>query len=119
MDKLEKGFLYIVFGESFIKEALMSIKSLKRFNDAPVAMYTDVDYNSSFDGLVDIHREISPQHIRAKVDYITETPFQKTVYLDSDTVIVRDISDMFDVLDRFDVAVTNDYARKTKKYSVY
>ena len=53
----------------------------------------------------------------SQVDYITETPFQKTLYLDSDTVIVRDISDMFDVLDRFDVAVTNDYARKRKKYS--
>ena len=117
MVKLEKGFFYIVFGESFIKEALMSIKSLKRNNAEPVALYTDVEYNSSFDGLVDIHRKISPQHIRAKVDYITETPFQKTLYLDSDTVIVRNISDMFDVLERFDVAVTNDYARKRKKYS--
>ena len=45
----------------------MSIKSLKRYKDAPVALYTDVDYNSSFDGLVDIHRKISPKHIRAKV----------------------------------------------------
>ena len=46
------------------------------------------------------------------MDFISQSPFKKTIYLDSDTLVVRNISDMFDVLDRFDVAVTNDYARK-------
>ena len=38
---MERGFLYIAFGESFTKEALMSIKSLKRYNDEPVLLMTD------------------------------------------------------------------------------
>ena len=59
---------------------------------------------------------IKPQHIRSKVDFITSSPFKKTLYLDSDTVVVRDITDIFDSLDRFDVAVTHDYARKRTKY---
>ena len=117
MNKIEKGFLYIAFGESFTKEALMSIKSLKRFNQEPVALFTDQEQTKDFDGLVDLYAKIDPKHIRAKVDFINQTPFQKTVYLDSDTLIVRNISDMFDVLDRFDVALTNDYARKRTKYS--
>lgn len=117
MSKIEKGFLYIAFGEAFTKEALMSIKSLKRYNSEPVALFTDREHNAEFEGLVDLYAKINPQHIRAKVDFISQSPFEKTVYLDSDTVIVRNISDMFDVLDRFDVAVTNDYARKRTKYA--
>ena len=118
MNKIgEKGFLYIAFGESFTKEALMSIKSLKRYNSEPVALFTDRDQTEEYEGLVDVYAKISPNHIRAKVDFVNQTPFQKTVYLDSDTLIVRNISDMFDVLDRFDVALTNDYARKRLQYT--
>jgi hypothetical protein len=113
----EKGYLYIAFGEAFTKEALMSIKSLKRYNEEPVALFTDREQDETFKGLVDVYAKIDPKHIRAKVDFISQTPFKKTIYLDSDTLIVRNISDMFDVLDRFDVAVTNDYARKRTKYS--
>jgi len=117
MKKIDTGFLYIAFGESFTKEALMSIKTLKRFNNEPVALFTDQEMTSDFEGLVDLYAKIQPQHIRAKVDLVGDTPFTKTVYLDSDTVIVRNISDMFDVLDRFDVGLVHDYARKRLKYS--
>ena len=118
MNKIaEKGFLYIAFGDSFTKEALMSIKSLKRFNSEPVALFTDSEKTAEMDGLVDVYAKIQPTHTRAKVDFVGETPFSKTVYLDSDTVVVRNISDMFDILERFDVGFTNDYARKRTKYS--
>jgi len=117
MDKLDKGFLYIAFGDSFTKEALMSIKSLKRFNDEPVALYTDQELPNDIKSLVDLYAKIEPRHIRAKVDFIDKTPFKKTVYLDSDTVIARNISDMFEILERFDVGLVHDYARKRLKYS--
>lgn len=113
----EKGYLYIAFGKSFTKEALMSIKTLKEYNNEPVALFTDQEKTEEFNGLVDLYAKIKPAHIRAKVDFISQSPFKKTIYLDSDTIVVRNISDMFEVLDRFDVAVTNDYARKRKKYS--
>ena len=114
---LDRGFLYIAFGDSFTKEALMSIKSLKEFNKEPVALFTDQPQTKEFDGLVDVYAKIEPRHIRAKVDFISQTPFKETIYLDSDTLIVRNITDMFEVLQRFDVALTNDYARKRTKYS--
>ena len=105
MEKLERGFLYIAFGEAFTKEALMSIKSLKRFNNEPVALFTDREQDGTFEGLVDLYAKIEPKHIRAKVDFISQSPFKKTIYLDSDTLIVRNISDMFEILERFDVGL--------------
>lgn len=115
----EKGVLYIAFGQSFTREAIMSLKSLRRYmKDIPICFMTDCCDDVSLlndDNLLIV--KIQPQHIRSKVDFVYYTPFKKTLYLDSDTVIVRDISDIFETLDRFDVAVTHDYARKRLKYA--
>ena len=112
---MKKGILYIAFNEAYIKETLLSAESLKRYMpEIPVALITNQELSSPFIDQVIIKKI---KHARSKVDLVSETPFEKTIYLDSDTLIVRDISDMFEVLDRFDVAFTHDYARKRKKYS--
>ena len=114
------GFLYIAFGNAFTAEALLSIESLKKHNpNCKVALYTDAPEKISEEKIkmIDVLTAIKPRHIRAKVDFISLTPFERTLYLDSDTVIVRNIEDIFECLDRFDVLVTHDYARKREKYS--
>ena len=113
----ENGFLYIAFGDAFTKEALMSIKSLRRYNAEPIALLTDQEQTDEMGQIVDVYAKIQPNHIRAKVDFVGFSPFVNTVYLDSDTLVVRNISDMFDILKRFDVGLVHDYARKRLKYS--
>lgn len=116
----EKGYFYIAYGEAFTKEALLSIESLRRFTDLPIAVYTDQKdlVESKAENLkINLVGEIVANHLRAKVDYMDQSPFLKTIFLDTDTVIVRNCDDMFDLLDRFDIAIVNDYARKRKKYS--
>ena len=121
MNKIaEKGYLYIAYGKAFTKEALMSIRSLRKYTKMPIALYTDSKEISKEiqDELgINLVGEIQVNHLRAKVDYMDQSPFVKTVFLDSDTVIVRNCDDMFELLDRFDIAIVNDYARKRKKYS--
>lgn len=112
----DRGYLYIAYGESFTKEALLSIESLRRFTDLPIALFTDQPKECVTEN-ISIYAQIKVNHLRAKVDYMDMSPFEKTVFLDSDTVVVRNCDDMFDLLDRFDVAIVNDYARKRKKYS--
>ena len=114
----EKGYFYIAYGEAFTKEALMSIESLRRYTDLPIALYTDQSESMFKDNRhITYLGKIVANHLRAKVDYMNQSPFEKTVFLDTDTVIVRNCDDMFDLLDRFDVGIVNDYARKRKKYS--
>ena len=113
----DKGVIYIVFGEAYVKEALFSAQSVKKFSPGlPIVFFTDVEdvLDSPF---VDHASIINPKHQRAKVDFIGHSPFEKTIYLDSDTCVVRDISDMFDLLDRFDIGGIHDFARKREKYS--
>lgn len=114
----EKGYLYIAYGEAFTKEALLSIESLRRFTDIPIALYTDQP-QEMFEGNknIDVLANIKANHLRAKVDYMDQSPFENTVFLDTDTVIVRNCDDLFDLLGRFDIGIVNDYARKRKKYA--
>jgi hypothetical protein len=107
------GIVYIAFNDAFVNEAKLSAESVKRFSDIPITLFTDKKVNCKY---IDDTKIIESDHIRSKVDFISESPYDKTIYLDSDTVIVRNISDMFDVLDRFDVGVTHDYARKRENY---
>jgi len=121
MNKIaEKGYLYIAYGEAFTKEALMSIESLRRYTDLPIAIYTDQKdlAEEKKDKLkITLIGQIVAKHLRAKVDYMDQSPFINTVFMDSDTVVVRNCDDMFALLERFDVAIVNDYARKRLKYS--
>tara|TARA_R110000796_G_scaffold221798_3_gene337983 strand:+ start:179 stop:943 length:765 start_codon:yes stop_codon:yes gene_type:complete len=121
MNKIaEKGFLYIAYGEAFTKEALMSIESLRRFTSLPIAVFTDqkdIVAARQEQLKIELIGEIKANHLRAKVDYMDQSPFQKTVFLDSDTVIVRNCDDMFELLERFDIGVVDDYARKRENYS--
>lgn len=115
------GILYIAFGDSFTKEGVMSYLSLRRYmHDVKVCFMTDrtdlLDQHVADDKNL-IVTKIQPTHIRSKVDFVSKTPFKRTLYLDSDTLVVRDLSDIFDSLDRFDVALTHDFARKRKKYA--
>lgn len=121
MNKIaERGYLYIAYGEAFTKEALFSIESLRKYTDLPIAVYTDrkdIVETKSEELKITLIGEIVANHLRAKVDYMDQSPFVETIFMDSDTVVVRNCDDMFDLLKRFDVAIVNDYARKRKKYS--
>ena len=79
-----RGVLYIAFNEPFIKEALISAESVKKnCPDLPVTFFSDRLVDSEF---VDECRVISVNHIRAKVDYVDQTPYDETIFLDTDTI---------------------------------
>ena len=47
-------------------------------------------------------------HTRSKVDCLHRSRFARTLYLDADIRVIHDISEMFIVLDRFDIALAHD-----------
>ncbi|WP_185982938.1 glycosyltransferase [Aureimonas mangrovi] len=108
------GVIYIAFGKFYRDEALFSARSLKRHCDLPVTLFTDI---ATDDPAVDRVEIIDPTHKRAKIDYIGSSPYERTLYLDSDTMVVRDIRDVFVVLDRFNVAGVHDHSRKCDRWA--
>ena len=112
---MKRGVLYIAFGENFLKEMLISAESVKKHNpDLHITAFVDKPVDSEY---VDKCVLIRAKHLRPKIDYIIMSPYEKTLFLDTDTIIDYNIEDMYDLLDNFDLAATHDLARKRKKYS--
>lgn len=109
-----KGIYYIAFEKKYVDEAIHSARSIKKNSRLPLAICCDrIEDTSPFD----IVRIINPRHVRAKVDYLRETPFDYTLYLDSDTEVLEDITECFQLLEKYDVCMTHDFARKRERWS--
>ena len=112
---MKRGVLYIAFGENFLKEITISAESVKKHNpDLHITAFVDKPIDSKF---IDKCVLIKANHLRPKIDYIIASPYEETLFLDTDTIIDYSIEDMYDLLDNFDLAATHDLARKRKKYS--
>lgn len=108
--ELSRGVVYIAFGDRCLREADHSANSLALYcPELPRLLITDSKVaQSCFDEVW-----VRPmRHIRAKIDYLAETPFQDTLYMDSDTEVRSNLREMFQILDRFDIALTHDFARR-------
>lgn len=102
----DKGVLYVATGAGFTEMAIASAKSLKEHTSGiKVHLFTDQPNVQS--KWIDSTGEIENSHVRSKVDYIHQSPFQYTLFLDADTKIVADISELFQLLDRFDMAIAH------------
>jgi hypothetical protein len=113
----QNGFLYIVTGEGYAKECLFSIKSLKKHNNEKICVFSEEKYRSMFEQECDYFFSINSKLHRPKVEYISQSPFKNTVYLDSDTFINENISDLFQLLNKYDFGGAFCNSRKRENYS--
>lgn len=106
------GVIYCATGKKkFLDEAIISVRSLRKYNkDIKVSIFVDQINNfknskNLFDSIQIIEK---PEHNFAdKIFAIRNSPYIKSIYIDCDTVITDDISELFDILADYDIAVTN------------
>ncbi len=105
------GVLFVATGEGFTRAANGAARSLR--DKAPglaIDIFTDrsdVLERALFDRI----ETIDDPHRRSKVDCLPKSRFDRTLYLDTDTRVVADIGEMFELLDRFDIALAHAHAR--------
>lgn len=106
---MRDGVIYVATGEAYLELARASAESLKAQNpELPVDLFTDlVQVAGPFDRVHPVPRV----HDRAKLDCLPLSRFERTLFLDCDTLVLRPFGDLFDVLDRFDCAVAHDVRR--------
>lgn len=104
---MQQGVLYIAFGERYRREALSSIASLRRFHpEMPVCVITESDFPDLPSGIDMLVREPETRNpLRAKPRYLGDSPFDRTLFLDTDTTVVRPIEPIFQLLGRFDIGL--------------
>lgn len=100
-----QGILYVATGKKYIEEAIFSATSCKLTNPYPIALITDTSDHILPEGLFDI---IIVKE--AKYGYIDKlllqyTPFEQTIFLDTDTFIANKLDDLFRILDYREFAI--------------
>jgi glycosyltransferase involved in cell wall biosynthesis len=99
------GAIYVALGERrFLDEAILSAATLKLHNpNLPVTLYTDCIVNQEicFDEVIQVKGDEHP--LKAKVKCITSTPYQKTLYLDTDTLVMKSLMHLFNQCNNVDL----------------
>jgi hypothetical protein len=98
------GVVYSGTGEFYAKEALRSARSSLRHNDVPHVLFASEPVEGP-PGLRVERFEPSGNPYVDKIANMRRSPFERTLYLDSDTYVVEEIVHVLDLLDRYDLAV--------------
>ena len=107
----EKGFVYVVNTEGYLSEALTSYASLKQaMPAAKVAIITHPDLFLSIDEIMWVPLASSYDGPIVKIE-MARSPFLRTIYLDSDTLILGDLDPLFDLMEAFDLALAHEPTR--------
>jgi hypothetical protein len=108
----DRGVIYYATGTEYVEQALRSAESLKRHNDLSVTVYSDKEIDSPYvDSVVTISPSEYPLYDR--INYFKQTPYDRTIQMDTDTYILGDLSPVFELLDRFNIAAAYDEYRDT------
>ncbi|WP_147441275.1 hypothetical protein, partial [Halorubrum sp. Atlit-26R] len=109
---MSEGVIYYAVGEKYLNQATNSAKSLKYHNSVDVTVFTDQNQQPEiFDRYKVINRNKHPFYDRIK--HFMDSPYDKTLYIDTDTFVSDNIQDIYQMLDRFDVVARIDPFRDT------
>ena len=107
----ELGIYYIATGVPFVQEAAISAQSVRdTMPDIPIAIATDVEPKFDFDHVIDIP---DPEHgFVDQIHNLHRSPFDRTLHFDTDIYVGSNVSDLFELLNRFDIAVAHNHNRE-------
>lgn len=98
------GILYSASGEQFIAEALRSARSSLRHNDLPHLLYASGEVREEDPRLSVVQFEPGRHPFADRIANMRRSPFERTLYLDSDTYVVDEVAPLLSLLDHYDVA---------------
>ena len=108
-----RGIIMFNRGEQCIIRAMVCLYTLRKYWDGPVTFYLETPYPKEFDDAckyfdVDIiHNEEKHEYktLVRKTDMFANPPYDRTLWIDADMVILGKLDEMFDYLDDADVSI--------------
>jgi len=109
------GIFFIVYGKKSLCEFMTSLESVRtHMPGTPVAAIVDQRLENLFRvELEQVYFHQMPEQWtwKIKVDFINRLPYEKSIFLDTDTIICDDLSDLYNMLDRVDIALCHEPMR--------
>lgn len=110
-----RGILYIASGTNYRDEAIISARSVKAaWPDVPIAIITDQPLEAGIFDIVQI-TALQGDNID-KVRNVSRSPFERTILLDTDTYCLQPFPELFDLLERFQLAAALDISRFSERW---
>lgn len=98
-----QGVIYLACGPGYLDQAIFSVNSLKaNMPTVNVTLFTDQEADDPlFDQILPMEHD--PQRrFKSKTSVMGMSPYDRTLFLDCDTVVLGDLSDLFTCLEIFD-----------------
>lgn len=108
---IPRGFVYVATGPGYLEEAAVSAASVRRHHPGtPICLVTDREIapGGPFDHVV---RRSDTVHKPVDKLLARHCPFERAIFLDTDTKVFGDLSPVFDLLEQFDLAALQDVNR--------
>lgn len=98
------GFVYIATGLKFVKEAAESAAFLRKHQQQPICLITDRVYDEVTHFWNDIVLLTHPKFSLRDKTNLYLAPYDHCVFLDTDTYVTENITELFQLLQEFDLA---------------
>lgn len=118
MKNEERGFVTILTGLYPLQDCVHFLASVRKFHEEPIVIFSDrvpLVFKTLLKSFKKVTFKPAPPHKNpvlssrlAKINLYRNSPFQKTLYLDCDTCLIANVSEIFDDLDAVDLIVTKD-----------
>ena len=108
-----RGIILFNRGDKCVVRAMVCLYTLRQHYDGPITFFLEDPYPHEFDEVCKyfncdvVHNEIN-HNIKAlvrKTEMFLRSPYDRTLWLDADMIIVGKLDEMFDYLDDYDVAI--------------
>lgn len=107
---MDSGYLYVANKRKFLNEAKISAQSIRQHSTLPIAIVCTQELATPevidfFDEVV-INDDLNNYLYLSKILGMQNSPFDNTIFLDSDTFVCTDISNLFELSNLVDIATT-------------
>jgi len=117
-----RAICYVAFGDLYLSQALLSIKSLKKFdNQTKIVLLTNINFDISLLKFWNIDKDkvfVFTDSLTKNRDYKINidkyADAEKVAYIDSDTIILSSIKTAWDFLNYFDICFKFNPVRQKK-----
>jgi hypothetical protein len=111
MLKPTKGILYIATGKEFMMEAKVSAMRVKKvMPKTKIDIASDIEPEYAvFDNWIEVKKP--SRDFEDKINNLTKSRFDKTLFLDTDIYVNTKIDDIFELTNEFDIAAAHNQSR--------
>jgi hypothetical protein len=110
--EFKSGYLYVVDGDRWVREAIYASTRLRELTNLPIAIIASEPYETLIkfgettpNVQIKVVCELKGSNFASKVIGMRNSPFENSLFMDTDTFVVYNIDTIFNLLNFFDVAM--------------